>query len=104
MATQPADLVSFGKSFRLRDETLTLTATPGPAIALRWGTLAVADPWWPEMLPESQVIAIAEGEQAHAAGRYIESKAKFQAALDAASNVKGQIEQAKAMKAGRKAS
>jgi len=55
--------VGFGKSFRLRDERVTLTATPGPAISLRWGTLAVADPWWPEMLPEHQVIGIAKGEQ-----------------------------------------
>jgi hypothetical protein len=63
VGTQPAGLVSFGKRFRLRDETVRLTATPGPAITLRWGTVAVADPWWPEMLPESQVIAIARGEQ-----------------------------------------
>jgi hypothetical protein len=42
---------------------VTLTATPGPAISLRWGTRAVADPWWSEMLPEHQAIAIAKGEQ-----------------------------------------
>jgi hypothetical protein len=47
---------------------------------------------------------IAEGEQAHAAGRYLESKAKFEAALNAANNVKMMVEQAKAMKAGKKAS
>jgi len=48
--------------------------------------------------------SIAEGEQAHAAGRYLESKAKFEAALNAANNVKMMVEQAKAMKAGKKAS
>jgi hypothetical protein len=48
--------------------------------------------------------AIAEGEQAHAAGRFLESKAKFEAALQSANNVKGMIEQAKAMRAGKKAS
>jgi hypothetical protein len=63
VGTRPADLVSFGKSFRLRDETVTLTATPGPAISLRWGTLAVADPWSPEMLPEHLLVPIAKGEQ-----------------------------------------
>lgn len=47
---------------------------------------------------------IAEGEQAHAAERYLESKAKFEAAFNAANNVKMMIEQAKAMKAGKKAS
>jgi hypothetical protein len=48
--------------------------------------------------------SIAEGEQAHAAGRFLESKAKFEAALNAANNVKMMVEQAKAMKAGKKAS
>ncbi len=51
------------EGLRLQDETVTLTATPGPAISLRRGTLAVADPWWPETLPEQKVIPIAKGEQ-----------------------------------------
>jgi hypothetical protein len=46
--------------------------------------------------------SIADGEAAHAAGRYLESKAKFEAALGQANNVAAAIEQAKAMKAGKK--
>lgn len=46
--------------------------------------------------------AITDGEAAHAAGRYLESKAKFEAALGQANNVAAAIEQAKAMKAGKK--
>jgi hypothetical protein len=42
---------------------------------------------------------IAEGEAAHAAGKYLESKAKFEAALNASNNVKNMVEQAKAAKA-----
>jgi len=42
---------------------------------------------------------IAEGEAAHMAGKYLESKAKFEAALNASNNVKNMIEQAKAAKA-----
>lgn len=45
---------------------------------------------------------ISEGEAAHAAGRYLESKAKFEAALNQANNVKGMVEQAKAAKAAAK--
>jgi hypothetical protein len=45
---------------------------------------------------------ITDGQAAHAAGRYLESKAKFEAALNAANNVSSMIENAKAMKAGRK--
>lgn len=42
---------------------------------------------------------IAEGEAAHVAGKYLESKAKFEAALNASNNVKNMVEQAKAAKA-----
>jgi len=42
---------------------------------------------------------IAEGEAAHGQGKYLESKAKFEAALNASNNVKNMIEQAKAAKA-----
>ena len=48
------------------------------------------------------VQAIADGEAAHGAGRYLESKAKFEAALNQANNVMAAIEQAKAMRAGKK--
>jgi cytochrome c1 len=45
---------------------------------------------------------IAEGEAAHAAGKYLESKAKFESALNASNNVKNMVEQAKAAKAAAK--
>jgi hypothetical protein len=63
------DLVAFGASYALPgvvgrpEQTVTLTAEPGPSIDLRWGTLALADPWWPEALPEHQVIGIGQGRQ-----------------------------------------
>ncbi len=60
---QPQDLVGFGSGFELPGGSVTLQATPGPSISLRWGTLAVADPWWPEALPEYQVIGIGKGDK-----------------------------------------
>ena len=45
---------------------------------------------------------ITDGQAAHTAGRYLQSKAKFEAALGTANNVKAQVEAAKAMKAGAK--
>lgn len=53
------------------------------------------------MTNDMQTVAtqIAEGEAAHQAGRYLESKAKFEAALNQANNVKNMIEQAKAARA-----
>lgn len=51
---------------------------------------------------ESVANQIAEGESAHAQERYNESKAKFESALNMANNVKSQVEQAKAMRSGRK--
>lgn len=62
MAIEPQDLVAFGTSFELPEQSVTLKATPGPSVSLRWGTLAVADPWFPEALPEYQVIGINKGE------------------------------------------
>lgn len=58
------------------------------------------------MTNDMQTVAtqIAEGEAAHQAGRYLESKTKFEAALNQANNVKGMIEQAKAAKAAAKGS
>ena len=63
MGTAPDDLVDFGKTFRVSGRTVTLTPDPGPRVSLRWGTLALADPWWPEALPDTQVIAIGAGVQ-----------------------------------------
>jgi hypothetical protein len=40
-----------------------LTALPGPRLSLRFGRLAVADPWWPEMVPVYPVTALGGGEQ-----------------------------------------
>jgi colicin import membrane protein len=56
------------------------------------------------MQNDLQAVAtqISEAEAAHAAGRYLESKAKFEAALNQANNVKGMVEQAKAAKAAAK--
>lgn len=46
---------------------------------------------------------ISEGEAAHQAQRYLESKAKFESALSQATNIKTMVEQAKAAKAAAKA-
>ncbi len=63
MSPAPEVLVGFGTTVRLRGEAVPLTATPGPAVSLRWGTLAVADPWFAPELPELQQISIGQGEQ-----------------------------------------
>ncbi|WP_444855766.1 hypothetical protein [Sphingosinicella sp.] len=57
----------FGSSFELghggnMGQKVMLTATPGPTIDLRWGALAVADPWFPGALPEHQLIGMGRGE------------------------------------------
>jgi len=46
-------------------KAVTLTATPGPAVSLRWGAraLAVADPWFAPGLPGLQQLSIGQGEQ-----------------------------------------
>jgi hypothetical protein len=46
--TAPDRLVDFGTSIALPGRTVTLTATAGPSLPLAWGTLTIADPWWPE--------------------------------------------------------
>jgi hypothetical protein len=60
---QPQDLVRFGSSYLVSAQPVRLAAMPGPSLALRWGTLALADPWFPEMLPEFQVIGLGQGEK-----------------------------------------
>ena len=40
-----------------------MTATPGPGVPLRWGTLAIADPWFAPSVPKVQQISIGQGEQ-----------------------------------------
>ena len=63
MTRTPEELVSFGSSFELPGQTVTLTPIPGPSLSLRRGTLALVDPWWPEMLPEYPLIVMGQGEQ-----------------------------------------
>lgn len=63
MSALPEVLVSFGAVVRLRGAAVTLTASPGPAVSLRWGTLAVADPWFAPGLPQLQQIGIGQGKQ-----------------------------------------
>jgi hypothetical protein len=63
MSTAPEVLVGFGHSVELRGETVPVTATPGPSVPLRWGTLAIADPWFAPSVPEVQQISIGQGEQ-----------------------------------------
>lgn len=63
MDIQPEDLVRFGSTYTVSEQPVTLAAMPGPSLALRWGTLALADPWFPEMLPEFQVIGLGQGEK-----------------------------------------
>jgi hypothetical protein len=64
MSTAPEVLVGFGHSVELRGETVPVTATPGPSLPLRWGTLAIADPWFAPSVPEVQQISIGQGDQA----------------------------------------
>lgn len=64
MSTAPEVLVGFGHSVELRGEAVTVTATPGPSVPMRWGTLAIADPWFLPSVPEIQQISIGKGDQA----------------------------------------
>ncbi len=52
MTAAPERLVEFGT---------TLTATPGPALPLAWGTLTIGDPWWPEY-PDGPIEQLGRGE------------------------------------------
>lgn len=67
MGTQPKDLVSFGSRYvfpgsdRYAEQTVTLTASPGPSLAMKFGAVAIADPWWPEAAPQYPVIGIGRG-------------------------------------------
>jgi len=63
VSATPEVLVGFGDSVELGGEAVTVTATPGPRVPLRWGTLAIADPWFAPSVPEVQQISIGQGEQ-----------------------------------------
>lgn len=69
MTARPQDLVDFGARILVPDggrhpeQVVTLGATPGPPLAMRYGVLAIADPWWPEAAPQEPVIALGGGEK-----------------------------------------
>lgn len=70
MDVQPQDLVAFGDRYlfpgndRYPQQTVTLTATPGPALSMRFGAVAIADPWYPQDAPRYPSIALGKGEKA----------------------------------------
>lgn len=59
IVVEPQDLVELGaryvfpRSQRFQQETVTLTARPGPTLSMTWGAIAIADPWFPEAAPTS---------------------------------------------------
>jgi len=65
--SRPEDLVRFGDQYafpvnvRYPEQTVTLTATPGPVLPMRWGLVAVADPWYPERTPKFAATTIGGG-------------------------------------------
>ena len=70
MTARPQDLVDFGARILVPDgglhpeQVVTLDAVPGPSLAMRYGALAIADPWWPEVAPQEPVIALGGGDKA----------------------------------------
>ena len=70
LTARPQDLVDFGARFtfpyngRYPEQVVTLGATPGPSLAMRFGALTIADPWWPEAAPQQPVIALGGGDKA----------------------------------------
>lgn len=58
---QPQDLLEFDRVYAVSGKPVTLAKVAGPVIDLRWGTVALTDPWFPEMLPEFQVLGIRNG-------------------------------------------
>ncbi|GAA1953818.1 hypothetical protein GCM10009798_11230 [Nocardioides panacihumi] len=67
MSCPPEFLVRFGDRYlfpenvRYPEQTVTLTAMPGPALPMRWGLLAIADPWYPETTPKFAATTIGGG-------------------------------------------
>lgn len=65
---EPHELVELGARYvlpegrRYQRETVTLTSKAGPALSMRWGALAIADPWWPEAAPSTPAIGIGSGD------------------------------------------
>jgi hypothetical protein len=68
MEVTPDDLVGFGRNYVVPADgdrpagEGDLTARRGPSLRLTWGSLSVADPWWPEMLPGEPHVALGIGE------------------------------------------
>lgn len=69
MDVRPQDLVGFGDRYlfpgnvRHPEQTVTLTATPGPLLAMRFGMVAIADPWFPEAAPRHSASTVGEGDK-----------------------------------------
>ena len=69
MGITPQHLVRFGDQYlfpgnvRYPEQTATLSATPGPSLSMRFGMVAIADPWYPEGSPEYPAIALGQGEK-----------------------------------------
>ena len=61
---EPQDLVEVGaryvfpKNRRYQRETVTLTSKAGPMLSMKWGALAIADPWFPEAAPAAPAIGM----------------------------------------------
>lgn len=61
---EPQDLVELGaryafpKDRRYQRETVTLTSKAGPTLLMKWGALAIADPWFPEAAPSTPAIGM----------------------------------------------
>ncbi|WP_299927917.1 hypothetical protein [uncultured Nocardioides sp.] len=61
---EPQDLVELGARYvfptnrRYQGETVTLTSKAGPTLSMKWGALAIADPWFPEDAPAAPAIGM----------------------------------------------
>ena len=68
MDVQPQDLLGFGDVYEWSDDIVegghrsALALLEGPSLTLKWGGLAIADPWWTEGLPSQPVITFRIGE------------------------------------------
>ena len=66
----PQDLVELGARYvfprnsRYQRETVTLTAIVGPTLSMRWGAVAIADPWFPAAAPATPALGMGGKEYA----------------------------------------
>jgi len=69
MDVRPQDLVAFGERYvlpanvRYPERPVTLSSSSGPSLAMRFGMVALADPWYAEAAPTAPLIALGEGVQ-----------------------------------------